>query len=76
MSGTESKHRVFIAHHSADLAGGRLGFLRGFADLLDLNAPPASVRILPPQETTRRGFAYTGEALHRALAKARERFGE
>jgi hypothetical protein len=58
---------------SSDIGPG--GYRGGFAQLLDLTAPAYLPQPLPPQETTRAGFARTGNALSGALAKARERFG-
>jgi hypothetical protein len=58
---------------SSDIGPG--GFRGGFSQLLDLAAPVFVPQPLAPQETTKIGFVRTGDALSRALAKARERFG-
>ena len=50
-------------------------FRTGFAQLLDLAAPPIATRPLAIGEATRIGVERVGAALNRALAQARERFG-
>ena len=52
-----------------------VGFARGFADLLDIGAPPAPVPTSPPGAPTAAGFARTGDALRQAMAAFRGRSG-
>ena len=54
--------------------GAPLGYRRGLPNA-GSDAPPVRVQPMAPEETTRLGFVRTGQALYRALAKARERFG-
>ena len=53
-----------------------LTYRDGFAQLLDLDVRPPVNRSLAAEDVTRIGFERVGSALWRALAQARERFGE
>jgi hypothetical protein len=53
-----------------------VSFARGFAQLLDIAAPPpAPVPTSPPDAATAAGFARTGDALRLAMAAFRGRSG-
>jgi len=58
---------------SMDLGPG--GFGAGFSQLMDFTAPTFTPKPLAAGETTKVGFVRTGDAIARALAKARDRFG-
>jgi hypothetical protein len=45
----------------------RVGFRRGFADLLDFTSPPSRVAILPRDAPTAIGATRTGTALRDAI---------
>lgn len=51
----------------------RVGFRRGFAELLDLNATIPAIRVSSAQEITRAAFVRVGESLRSVMAKARDR---
>ncbi len=53
----------------------RVTLRTGFAQLLDLAAPPVAPRTLAMGDATRIGFERVGAALNRALAGAHGRFG-
>jgi len=50
----------------------RLGYRRGFAELLDFTSPPDNVVILSADGPTAIGFMRTGSALRDALAAFRK----
>lgn len=60
---------------TAEAAFGPRRYRDGFAQLLDLTAPPIDLGQPIGEDATRLGFERVGAALHKALADARERFG-
>jgi hypothetical protein len=67
--GGNIKPTVVVSEDGSIAAGGeRTSYRRGFADLLDLAAPPARVAVLPRDEPTAIGFIRTGHAMRHAMA--------
>lgn len=59
---------TLVVTERGDLSLPPSSYRQGFAELLDLAAPPVSISILPPGAPTEIGFVRTGQSLRGAMA--------
>jgi hypothetical protein len=64
---------TLVVTERGDLSLPPSSYRQGFAELLDLAAPPASISVLPPGAPTVIGFIRTGQSIRDAMAAWKSR---